>query len=109
MKQSFKIVGGKVQPDAILKRWMRFKSLAARDVSGYVLGVVVAVAMAMKGAGYWAIVAFPITVKSTAMVLSWLMVHWKPSLPRRGTKVGSLVALPILAFDPAGSRGDHFG
>lgn len=86
------IIGGlRVQPDAILKRQMRYKVLALRDVIGYTLGVFVAVAMALRGAGYWSIVAFPLTVNFSAMVLSWLMVHWRPSLPRRGANVRSMV------------------
>jgi O-antigen/teichoic acid export membrane protein len=92
LSPTFLIGGLRVQPDAILKRQMRYKALAVRNVLGYVLGVVVAVAMALRGAGYWAIVAFPLTVNSTEMALSWAMVNWRPDLPRRGAKVGSMVA-----------------
>src|SRR5579875_2205025 len=76
------IIGGlRVQPDALLKRQMRFKALAIRDVAGNALGVLVSIIMAISGAGYCAIIA-----------LSWMMVRWRSSLPRRGVQVRSLLA-----------------
>jgi O-antigen/teichoic acid export membrane protein len=89
---TFLIGGLKVQHDALLRRQMRFRSLAIRDVASYVVAVPVAIIMAWRGAGYWAIVALPMTLNLTQMVLSWSMVRWLPGLPRRGTKVRSLIA-----------------
>jgi PST family polysaccharide transporter len=89
---TFLIGGLRVQHDALLKRQMRFASLAIRDVTAYALAVSVAVSMAWRGAGYWAIVAFPLTLNSIQMVFSWLMVRWVPGLPRRGAKAGSMVS-----------------
>jgi O-antigen/teichoic acid export membrane protein len=89
---TFLIGSLRVQPDALLKRQMRFSSLAVRDLSSYALGVTVAVTMALRGAGYWALVALPLTLNFSQMLLSWLMVAWRPSLPRRDADVGSMVA-----------------
>jgi O-antigen/teichoic acid export membrane protein len=87
------LVGGlRVQHDALLKRQMRFSALATRDVASCALAVLVAVVMAWRGAGYWALVAFPLTFNATVMVFSWLMARWMPGLPRRGAKVASLIA-----------------
>ena len=58
---TFLFGGVRVQADAILKRQMRFAFLAFRDIACCVLGVVVAIAMAWRGAGYWALVALPLT------------------------------------------------
>ena len=88
---TFLIGGLRVQPDAILKRQMRFSSLAIRDVASYLVAVPIAIMMALRGAGYWALVALPLILNLTAMALSWLMVNWRPGLPRRGTQVGSMV------------------
>lgn len=82
----------RVQPEAILRRQMRFTALAIRNIAGSILGVCVAISMAVGGAGYWALVAFPLTANFTQMALSWAAVRWMPSLPRRGTEVRSLVA-----------------
>ena len=89
---TFLIGGLRVQPDAILKRQMRFSSLAIRDVGSYALAVPVAITMAWRGASYWALIALPLTLNLTQMVVSWLMVNWRPGLPRRDAQVGSMVA-----------------
>jgi PST family polysaccharide transporter len=88
---TFLIGGLRVQPDALLKRQMRFSSLAIRDVASYALAVPIAIAMALRGAGYWALVALPLMLNLTQMTLSWLMVKWRPGLPRRDANVGSMV------------------
>jgi O-antigen/teichoic acid export membrane protein len=86
------VIGGlRVQPDALLKRQMRFKSVAARDIAGCVLGVLISIGMALCGAGYWAIVAYPIVTNLNCMALSWLMVTWRPRLFNRGIEIRSLV------------------
>jgi O-antigen/teichoic acid export membrane protein len=87
------IIGGlRVQHDALLRRQMRFLSLAIRDISAYVVAVSLSITMAFEGAGYWSIVALPLILNSTSMVLSWVMARWVPGLPRRGAKVKSLIA-----------------
>ncbi len=89
---TFLIGGLKVQHDALLRRQMKFSSLAIRDVASYSVAVPVAIIMAWRGAGYWALVGFPLTLSLTRMALSWLMVRWIPGLPRRDAKVGSMIA-----------------
>src|SRR5271157_6534793 len=89
---TFLIGGLKVQHNALLQRQMRFASMAIRDLVAYALTVATVIVMALRGAGYWALVAFPLTFNSTIVALTWLMVRWVPGLPRRGAKVGSLVA-----------------
>src|SRR5271156_2594238 len=89
---TFLIGGLRVQPDAILKRQMRFSSLAIRDVASSALAVPVAITMAWRGAGYWALVVLPLTLNFTQMALSWLMIKWRPGLPRRDAHVGSMIA-----------------
>lgn len=89
---TFLIGGLRVQPDALLKRQMRFKAIAVRDIAAYTVGVTAAIVMALRGFGYWALVALPLTVNSIVMVLSWLLINWRPGLPRRNTGVRSLVA-----------------
>jgi PST family polysaccharide transporter len=87
----FLIGGLRVQHNALLKRQMRYVSLALRDVASWVLAVAVATAMAFRGAGYWAIVALQLVLNFSSMVLSWLIVRWVPGLPRRDADVRSLV------------------
>ena len=97
---TFLIGGLRVQPDALLKRQMRFPALALRDMAASFLSVPIAIVMAWRGAGYWAIVALPLTWNFIQMATSWLLVRWTPGLPRRGTKVGSMV---VFGGNVAGS------
>lgn len=87
----FVISGLRVQHSALLQRNMRFVAMAVRDVSAYLVAVPVAIVLALRGAGYWAIVAFPLVLNATGMVLSWAMVRWIPGLPRRNARVRSLI------------------
>ena len=89
---TFLFGGLRVQADAVLKRQMRFSSLAVRDIISYLVAVPTAIILAMKGASYWALVALPLTLNFTQMSLSWLMVNWRPGLPRRDAEVGSMIA-----------------
>jgi PST family polysaccharide transporter len=88
---TFLICGLRVQHEAILRRQMRFSALAFRDIVSLALGVLVSILMALKGAGYWALVAQPLTTNLAQLVFSWTMVKWIPSLPRRDAKVRSMI------------------
>jgi PST family polysaccharide transporter len=88
---SFLIGGLRGQHNALLKRQMRFSSIAMRDVTSNIVGVSVAITMAWQGAGYWAIVALPLTLNFTQMALSWLMVKWKPGWFHPDPEVRSMI------------------
>ena len=88
---TFLIGGLRVQHDALLRRNMRFMALAIRDVVAYALAVPAAILLAWRGAGYWAIVALPLTLITTQMVLSWMMAGWIPGIPRRCVRIRSLI------------------
>jgi PST family polysaccharide transporter len=89
---TFLVAGLRAQPEALIKRQMRFSSLAVRNIASLGLAVSIAIGLAWRGAGYWAIVAIPVTAQFTQMVLSWFMVKWRPGLPRRCPELGSMVA-----------------
>ena len=89
---TFLIGGLRVQHNALLQRQMRFAGLAIRDVVGVAVAVTTSIVTAWQGAGYWAIVAYPLAFNSTAVAVTWIMVRWLPSPPRRGAQVRSLLA-----------------
>ena len=97
---TFLIGGLRVQHNALLQRQMRFAGIAIRDTVGVAVAVATAIAMAWRGAGYWAVVAYPLTFNSTQVALTWIMVRWLPGPPRRAAQVRSLVA---FGGDVAGS------
>ncbi len=77
------IFGGlTVQHQALLRRQMRFKSLAARGVFSSLVGAIVGISMAASGFGYWALVGMPVSSSATNMVAVWLAVRWMPHRPR---------------------------
>jgi PST family polysaccharide transporter len=88
----FLICALRVQHDALIKRQMRFMALAIRDVISCAVAVPVAIAMAMHGSGYWAIVALPLLLNFMAMAQSWLFVQWRPGLPSRGAGVRGMIS-----------------
>ena len=89
---TFLFGGLRVQANALLKRQMRFAALAFRDVAAYMIAVPLAVGLAWRGAGYWALVALPLTLNFSQMAISWLLVHWRPGLPHRDKEVKSMLA-----------------
>lgn len=89
---TFLIGGLRVQHDALMRRQMRFKALAIRDVVASLFAVPAAIFLAWRGAGYWAIVALPLILNGTQMVLSWCITRWMPGWPSRGAKVRGMVS-----------------
>lgn len=88
---TFLIGGLRGQHNALLKRQMRFLAVAIRDVTAYAIAVPVSIWLALHGAKYWAIVALPLTLNLAQLVMTWLMVDWRPGLPHRGDNVRSMV------------------
>jgi O-antigen/teichoic acid export membrane protein len=88
---TFLIGGLRVQHDALLRRQMRFSALAMRDVVAYAVAVPLAIFLAWRGAGYWAIIALPLALNTIQMLISWILARWLPGLPRRSAKIRSLI------------------
>lgn len=89
---AFLINGFRTQSDALLKRQMRYAALALKDIVANAVSVIVAVVLAWRGGGYWALVSVPLSANSCHVLLSWLMVKWRPGRPRRSTDVRPMVA-----------------
>jgi len=81
-----------IQHQAILQRQMRFTTLAAINVASYSAGVAVAVAMALEGAGYWALVALPLVPNAATTAAWWVACRWRPGRPRRTAGLRDLLA-----------------
>ena len=76
---------------ALLKRAMRFAVTSANDVFGRVIYAVVSILLALRGWGYWALVAGIVASQLSMTVGAWLLCRWIPSLPRRTGKTGAMV------------------
>lgn len=69
-----------VVQDALLRREMRFKALAARTNLGVVVGGLAGVAAALAGAGVWALVTQQLAQAATELAVLWRASHFRPGL-----------------------------
>ncbi len=67
-------------PVAILRRELRFRTLALRAIAGVLAGGVVAVVMALNGFGVWSLAAQRLVQVLVNIVMAWAAVSWRPSL-----------------------------
>jgi PST family polysaccharide transporter len=80
---------------ALLKRAMRFATVSANDVVGRAVNTFVSILLALKGWGYWALVAGIVAQGISTTLGAWWLCRWIPSLPRRG--VGTRAMLRFAA------------
>ncbi len=80
-----------VQHSALLQRRFRFTALAVIEVFSLLVSSVVSVIMAIRGWGYWALVAWSVTLPLASTVLIWVCAAWIPGPPRRGTGMRSMM------------------
>jgi PST family polysaccharide transporter len=74
-------------PEAVLRRALRFRALAVRTVAAAVVSGAVGIALALAGAGVWALVAQQIVGSATNLVIVWLVSDWRP---RRRPRIGAI-------------------
>lgn len=65
---------------SLLQREMRFKQLALRSNVATLAGGVTGIALALSGAGVWALVAQQIAFDGVSLVLLWAVSDWHPRL-----------------------------
>jgi O-antigen/teichoic acid export membrane protein len=105
---SFLWSGASVQHAALLRRTMRFGSLAAIDTGSSVASIAVAVIMAMNGYGYWSLVVRELVRNGLRAVGAWAFLPWVPGAPsqRQGARsmltfAGNVTGFSILRFTSA--------
>lgn len=81
-----------VQHEALLRRQMRFGALAALELGSLLAGLAAAIALAWRGAGYWALVANQLVYGVVYAAGAWGVSRWKPGRPVRGSGVRSMLA-----------------
>lgn len=67
-----------VTQDAVLRRDMRFKALAARTNLGVVVGGAAGVVAALMGAGVWALVIQQLVMATTELLVLWTASDFRP-------------------------------
>ena len=67
-------------PIAVLRSQLRFKPLALRSIFGLAIGGIAGVALALHGAGVWALVAQVIVQRAAEAVILWSSAHTRLGL-----------------------------
>lgn len=80
-----------VQHEALLGRTLKLGHIAAVRVTSSVISVVVAVLLAWKGFGYWALVWKEVTRWALLTVGMWICLPWIPGLPTRNANVRGMI------------------
>jgi len=80
-----------VQHSAILEREMRFTTLSVIDIISLSVSVLVGIGMALRGYGYWSLVATTVVAPLVYTLCVWVVTSWIPGRPRRHVGVGSML------------------
>lgn len=80
------------QHAALLRRNLRFIVMARVAIASAAATSVVSVAAAFQGFGYWALIAGALAGNLASLLLLWHGCSWRPSAPRRGAGMTSLLS-----------------
>lgn len=97
---TFVLWGASNQHLALLRRTMQFGRIASIQFLGTLIGIIVAIVLAVAGFGYWALVARPIANALCVTVGAWLACRWRPGFPAIDKDVKSMVqfGLHVVGF-----------
>jgi PST family polysaccharide transporter len=82
-----------VQHEALLKRQMRFRALVTIEIVSVMVGLIVGITLAWRGAGYWSLVANQLVQGLTYAIGVWIISGWRPGRPMRYSGVRSMLAI----------------
>lgn len=87
----FLLSGLGAQHWALLERQLRYASVTYIEVGAQVAYVVVSVALAWLGFGFWALVWGSVAQSATTAGSAWIVTRWIPRLPRRDAQIGPFI------------------
>ena len=97
--------GVSAQHEAILRRRLDYSYLQAAGVVAQAIGLLVGVACALSGWGYWSLVLHQLVGRLSQTALFWVRTRWRPGRPQRGTGSksflgygGQMMAAQLLAY-----------
>jgi O-antigen/teichoic acid export membrane protein len=80
-----------VQHSAILERQMRFTTLSVIDIVSLLTSILVGIGMALRGYGYWALVATATVTPLAYTMCLWVTTAWIPGRPHKRAGVRSMM------------------
>ncbi|MCE9650962.1 MAG: lipopolysaccharide biosynthesis protein [Parvibaculum sp.] len=87
----FALSGLSTQHLALLRRQMRFSTLASIQMGAEIIGMAVALVAAYEGASYWALILQRIVWAACMALGGWIFCRWRPGRPGRLSQVRSLL------------------
>ena len=87
----FVLAGLSAQHRALLKRNFEFHKTTAIEIIATSLSFATAIALALRGMGYWALVARHVIYPVFEAIGAWTFCRWRPGLPVRGSGVRPMV------------------
>lgn len=93
LSAGFVIGGLGVQQQALLRRRMRFTSIAAVDIASNLVAAVIAVATAAVGFGAWSLVAQRLSMTAVSSCGLWIASRWRPGFLFELGKTRSMLAV----------------
>ena len=88
---TFLFYGLSAQHIALLRRQMRYGTIAIIELISMGLAISAGILIASKGGMYWALVAVQLVTAIAAAFFAWLLSPWKPGLPRRRSGIRNMV------------------
>jgi len=80
-----------VQPMALMRRQMKLKELSLCNLCGLSISAALAVFLAFRGFGYWALIAQLVSSQAVITLLSFPCSRYFPRIPQGWANVGSLL------------------
>src|SRR5216683_1316708 len=97
---TFVLFGVSNQHLALLRRTMQFARIAKIQILSTLIGIAIAIFVAICGYGYWALVIRPIASSLCVAIGAWLACRWRPGFPILDNEVKSMVrfGLHVVGF-----------
>lgn len=92
---------------ALIMRQMEFGKVVLNEIVANIISAGLAVAMALWGYGYWALVARHLSWAMTNAVLVWIQCPWRPGRFSRNQRTGPLIKYAVSTFGNYGIN--YFG
>jgi len=80
---------------ALIMRKLEFHKIMVNQLSSGLISSILAIAMALRGYGYWAIVARQLSAAILTTIIAWVQCPWRPGPPKK--KSGTLQMLKFAA------------
>jgi len=98
MALSILFAGLSTQHMAILRRNMQFHAAVGTELVALILSYVLAIILALRGFGYWALVARQILFPFLLSLGGWALCGWRPGLPARAGGIGSMLKYAMSTY-----------